>query len=88
MAVAVTEIKGSRRERKDNKVRHGEMLYVSDGVSVDGTVVVGTTFFTSAGATADTGNTGRRCVNIAIDPEVFPGLYMVRASFAGPIAYA
>jgi len=81
------EIKGSRQTRVDGKMTHGVMLFVSDD-GTTGIPVVGTTFFTPPSGSEGTGIVSRRCVSVATDPEVLPGLHYSVAQFSAFKAYS
>ena len=84
--MAAAEIMGSRRESEDGKIMKGVGLWVSE----DGAhgLTVGTSFFTPAGGSVESGTTGRRLVSVSSDPEWLPGLVMHVAQYMGPKAYA
>ena len=84
MADTSTEVKGSRREWRDGKFKYGEKLSVGSAISA--APVLGD-FFTDAGATTESGVTGRKVVRIDIDPEVIPGIYYFRATYRAFLAY-
>ena len=86
---AGSEIMGSRKERVTGKMTYGTMLFVSDD-GVTGVPVVGTTYFTPKGGSAETGTNcaGRICIEVQDDPEALPGLVYHVATFAAFRAYA
>ena len=88
MAVAAVEIKGSRHEQQDGNMKHAEGRYVGVDSTDTGVPVVGTTFFTPEGGSAESGLTGRRCVHITIEQEWLPGLRLYQIQYAAPIAHA
>ena len=81
------EIMGSRVSNDASKQKSGTMLFVSDD-GTTGVPVVGTTFFTPAGGSVESGLTGRVCITVTVQPEVLPGVYYHVAQFVAFKAYA
>jgi len=78
---STVEIKGSRRTSVEGKQYMAEKLYVSDD---------GTTDVPAAGADYESESevTGRKCVRADVEPEIIPGIYLVRVQYRGFVAYA
>ncbi len=85
---SVTELKGSRQEKKDGKTRYGMMIYAATSAAATGGPVVGSTYFTPLTGGSDSGNTGRRCVSFELVPEKLPGLFYWEAQFASLVGYS
>lgn len=85
--MALTEIKGSRAEPGDGKMKHGMYLGVTSSASDqwDHTSVV---FYTNKAGTLESGDTGRRLVDEDPQPEVLPGLILIRRRFSAFIPYS
>ena len=86
---AVGEVKGSRREWEDAKMKYGEMLFVGTSMADTGGPNPDTpSFFTPAGGSLESGLTGRRCISVQKDIETLPGLIRFAGRYAAFKAYA
>jgi len=81
------ELRGSRQEpNQDRNFKYGQMIFISAN-GTTGVPVAGTTYFTPAGGTVESGLHGRICKSVTDDWNMVPGLCVSTAMFIGAEAY-
>lgn len=83
--MADQEIKSSRREWEDTFFIHGEKISI--GSATSDAPNVGDFYVPAGTTTAESGLTGRKAIQVNVDPETLPGIYLFRTSYKAFKAY-